>query len=420
MTNPLTIDKDTTNEAESQDSIGRLANHTPLSTELDEIFNCILYHRLIKAMQDDKSKKAFSPLGRPNYPYEMMLKAYLAGYVLGVKSTNDLIRRLQENPILAIVCNFDITKPLPHRTTFNRFFNKLIRYQQLVDECLSEVTTNLHKAIPDFAKIVAIDATAIRSHANLNKKPSSDPEAGFAYKGGKKDAYHWEFGYYLHMVADATSELPIAKQLSLSSQHEKEIALPLLRKTRDVLPWFKPEVVLADAGYDAYYVYEDIVNGFDAEPIIDSSKKKAPLLSGSTQNPICPGGLPLTRIGHHPMLGLRYECPARARKSIKCPLPEMCPLKVAYIRPGHDYRRFGYRISRTSPKWQELYNKRTSIERIFSRLKDKRRLNSHCFRGFSKINLHCTLSILVMDAMALARVEAGQLDDIRTCARKIC
>jgi IS5 family transposase len=417
--NPLTVDNNTTSEAESQASLGKLVNHTPLSTELDEIFNCIPYQRLIKTMENDKSKKAFSPLGRPNYPYEMMLKAYLAGYILGVRSTNDIIRRLQENPILAIVCGFDITKQLPHRTTFNRFFNKLIRYQHLVDDCLSEVTTRLGEVIPDFGKVVAIDATAIRSHANLNKRPSSDPEAGFAYKGGKKDAYHWEFGYYLHMVADATSELPIAKQLSLSSQHEKEIALPLLRKTRNELPWFNPEAVLADAGYDAYYVYEDIVNEFDAEPIIDSSKKKSPLLSGSTQNPICPGGLPLIRIGYHPMLGFRYECPARARKSIKCPLSEMCPLKVAYVRPGHDYRRFGYRISRTSSEWQELYNKRTAIERMFSRLKDKRRLNSHCFRGFSKINLHCTLSVLVMQAMALSRVKAGQVDDIRACARKI-
>jgi transposase len=416
--NPLTIYNNTTYEAESQDSLGRLVNHTPLPTELDEVFNCIPYKKLIKAMLDERIR-AFSPLGRPGYDQEVMLRAYLAGYVLGVENTNDLIRRLQENPILAIVCGFDITKPLPHRTTFNRFFGKLIKYQCLVDECVSEVTTRLREVIPDFGKVVAIDATAIRSHANANKKPSSDSEAGFAYKGGKKDAYHWEFGYYLHVVADATSELPIAKQLSLSSQHEKEIALPLLRKARDGFPWFNPETVLADAGYDAYHVYEDIVNELDAEPIIDSAKKKAPLLSGSTQKPVCPGGLPLIRIGYHTKLGLRYECPARARKSIECPLPNMCPLKVAYIHPGHDYRRFGYHIPRTSLQWRELYNKRVAVERIFSRLKDKRRLNSHCFRGFGKINLHSTLSVLVMQSMALARVQSGHPNEIRACARRI-
>lgn len=97
----------------------------------------------------------------------------------------------------------------------------------------------------------------------------------------------------------------------------------------------------------------------------------------------------------------------------------MCPLKVAYIHPGHDYRRFGYHIARTSPEWQKLYNKRTAIERVFSRLKDERHLNSHCFRGFKKINLHCTLSVLVMQAMALAKMQSGQLDEIRVCTRRI-
>ena len=147
MQNPLTIFNSATKEAESQTSLGGLAHCTPLPTELDEIFNCIPYQKLIKAMYDDKNKKAFSPLGRPNYPFETMLKAYLASYVVGVTSTNDLIRRLQENPILAIVCGFDITKPLPHRTTFNRFFNKLIKYQCLVDECISEVATRLCDAM---------------------------------------------------------------------------------------------------------------------------------------------------------------------------------------------------------------------------------------------------------------------------------
>jgi len=415
---PLTGFNNAIKQAKSQGSFAELASYTPLVTELDEVFNCIPYEKLIKAMLDERIR-SFSPLGRPGYDQEVMLRAYLAGYILGVENTNGLIRRLQENPILALVCGFNITKPLPHRTTFNRFFGKLIKYQCLVDECVSEVATRLREAIPDFGKVIAIDATAIRSHANANKKPSSDPEAGFAYKGGKKDAYHWEFGYYLHMVADATSELPIAKQLSLSSQHEKEIALPLLRRTRDEVPWLNPEAVLADAGYDAYYVYEDIVNEFDAEPIIDSAKKKAPLLSGSTQQPICPGSLPLIRIGYHPKLGLRYECPARARKSIKCPLPNMCPLKVAYIRPGHDYRRFGYHVPRTSPQWREIYNKRVAVERVFSRLKDKRRLNSHCFRGFGKINLHSTLSVLVMQAMALAKAQAGKPHEIRLSSRKI-
>lgn len=417
MQNPLTIFNSATKEAESQTSLGGLASYTPLSTELDEIFNCIPYQKLIKAMYDDKKKKAFSPLGRPNYPFETMLKAYLASYVAGITSTNAPIRGLQENPILAMVCGFDITKPLPHRTTFNRLFNRLIKYQLLVNECLNEITSRLHDLIPDFGGIVAIDATPIHSHSHPNKNPISDPEAGFVYKGGAQGKYKWGFGYYFHLVIDANLELPIAGRLSFWNEREKTLAIPLLRQAHNGLPWLQMETVLADAAYDGSHIFEDIVREFNAEPIIDLATKRVPLVSGSAERPICPGGLPL--VHRRKVRGQNeWGCPARFRKAI-CPLPGKCSLKAAIINPGHDYRRFGYHVPRISPQWQELYNKRTAIERVFSRLKDKRRLNLHCFRGFGKINLHSTLSILVMQAMALTRVEAGQLDDIRACARKI-
>lgn len=416
MQNPLTICNNVTKQAESQDSFGELVNYTPLPTELDEVFNCIPYQKLIKAMLDQKTK-LISPLGRPGYSLEVMLKAYLAGYVLGVKSTNDLIRRLQENPVLALVCGFDLTKSLPHRTTFNRFFNKLSEYQTLVNECLNETASRLHEIIPDFGEIVAIDTTPIHSHSHPNKNPISDPEAGFVYKGGTQGKYKWGFGYYFHLVIDANLELPIEGKLNFWNEREKPTALPLLKKAHDELQWFSPKTVLADAGYDAYHVYEDIVKELDAEPIINLATKKAPLVSGSAQRPICPGGLPL--VHRRKVRGQNeWGCPAKLGKA-KCPLPEKCPLKVALIHPEHDYRRFGYHIPRTHPEWQELYNKRSAVERVFSRLKDKRRLDSHCFRGFQKINLHCILSILVMQAMALVRIEAGQLNEIRACARKI-
>ena len=416
MQNPLTNNHRIPSAGICQVTLGELLDNTPIVTELDDIFDCIPYKKLLRAIRAERTR-AYSPLGHPGYSPEVMLRAYLASYALGVRSTNDLITQLENNPVLRVVCGFNIKRPLPHRTTFNRFMDKLIKHQNLVDECLNEITTRLYEAIPNFGKTVAIDATTICSHSNPDKKSPSDPEAGFAHKGRGIGKGHWDFGYYLHLVADASLELPIAKEMSFSRQHEMEMAIPLLRKARNDFQWFDPEVVTADAGYDKYQIYEDIVCEFDAEPII-ALAKKGPLISGTPAAPVCPGGLPLIHIGFY-REGHRYECPARARKSIECPLPEKCPLKVAYIHPDHDYRRFGYHIPRTAPEWQEIYNKRVAVERVYSRLKGKRRLNSHCFRGFNKINLHCTLSLLVMQAMALARVKVGQLDQIRVSSRKI-
>ena len=43
---------------------------------------------------------------------------------------------------------------------------------------------------------------------------------------------------------------------------------------------------------------------------------------------------------------------------------------------------------------------------------------AHLVLEETKVNLHYILSILVMQAMALVRIEAGPFNEIRACARK--
>lgn len=100
---PLTTFNDTTVVDRRQTNLGTLLETTPLAAELDEIFNCVPCQELEDAILA-KRTRAFSPLGRFGYSITSLLRAYLAGYVLGVKNTNDLLRRLQEDPVLATVC----------------------------------------------------------------------------------------------------------------------------------------------------------------------------------------------------------------------------------------------------------------------------------------------------------------------------
>ncbi|MCH8296549.1 MAG: transposase [Chloroflexi bacterium] len=62
-----------------------------------------------------------------------------------------------------------------------------------------------------------------------------------------------------------------------------------------------------------------------------------------------------------------------------------------------------------------LYSKRSSIERIFGRAKDFRRLNRLTMKGLDKATVHCLGSILVLMAWALAALLLGH-DDIIRCA----
>ena len=89
------------------------------------------------------------------------------------------------------------------------------------------------------------------------------------------------------------------------------------------------------------------------------------------------------------------------------------------MRPVHDYRRFGFRIKRGTEEWKDLYHKRVAAERVNSGLKEFRRLEGHCFRLFDRINTHTTLSVLTMQAMALAQAKAGRTERVRVRARQV-
>ena len=71
------------------------------------------------------------------------------------------------------------------------------------------------------------------------------------------------------------------------------------------------------------------------------------------------------------------------------------------------------------PEWQALYDKRVSVERVFSRLKETRRLERHCPRGLAMVSLHAMVSALVLQADALAKVQANRLGEVRVCTGKV-
>ena len=392
---------------------------SPIVTELEGIFASIPYKHLLDTIVSERIR-AFSPLGRPGYLLESLLKGILASYYLNLESTTHLVRRLQEDTILAVTCGFH-PHDIPHRSTFSRLKKKLSFYQGLVDQCLNQMTTELKSLLPGFGEMVAVDSTPIRSHSNPNKQHVSDPEAGWIAKGGSGKNKEWRFGYRFHTVIDTSLELPISKKLTLAKVQDVQEMLPLLRETKQSLPWFDPGVIIADKGYDSGDNCYGIVQEFDASPVIPLSpktKEPPPEITGSPAAPYCPARLPLIYRSWDKNKGIQYACPAKVGRVV-CPLAQECGLKMVWVRPVHDYRRFGYRVKRGTEQWVRLYRKRGTIERTYSRLKQTRRLESHCFRGFESINTHATLSVLVMQSVALTKAKKGQLDELRACVRRV-
>lgn len=139
---------------------------------------------------------------------------------------------------------------------------------------------------------------------------------------------------------------------------------------------------------------------------------------GISDHPSCIGGLALAYRSWDKNKGIQYRCPEPAGKAT-CLLPEKCSLKTIWVRPIHDYRRFGYRINPNTLQWLDLYSHRTAVERINSRLKCERRLDSHFFRGLGKVEFHCALAILSLLIGALVKAQRGELEDVWVCARRI-
>ena len=414
MTKPLTVFNRTIGQQESQGWLG----FSKIASELEGIFAGIPYQSLIDAILAPRIR-AFSPLGRFGYPLESLLRAVIASYYLHLKNTAQLVRRLQDDPILAITCGFD-PRDIPHRTTFSRFMGKLTKYQNILDKFIASVTSEIKTFIPEFGQVVSVDSTPVRTHSNPDKKTISDPEAAWIVKSSLGKHKEWHFGFKLHMAVDSNLELPIAKQFTLANASDTQMMLPMLKEAKQQMPWFKPDVVIADKGYDASYNYQGVVDEFGAIPIIPiRSRGMTPAeLTGSSAKPRCPAGLSLIYRSRDNKKGRRYECPDKAGK-MACPLAEKCGLKMVWLSPDQDYRRFGHKIKRGTDEWTKLYHKRSSSERVFSRLKQTRRLEEHCFRGFHKVNTHATLSVLTMQALALAKAKDGKVNEIRECLRQI-
>jgi len=104
---------------------------------------------------------------------------------------------------------------------------------------------------------------------------------------------------------------------------------------------------------------------------------------------------------------LKYRCPLACGKK-GCTWLDKCSKssygQVVKIRLKDNYRRF-IQVPRHTKEFRQRYNHRTSIERIFSRLKKDGdgKLVNHRMRGLDKITLNCLLSVWVMQTQSLAK-----------------
>ena len=361
--------------------------------------------------------------GRPGYPARAMLKLVLSKHLLGLRFNLEVLQQLRASRRLREVCG--LGDGVPSEPTMSRFTTRMLAHQDVLNGVLDGVTTRLRDALPGDApplgEAVAIDSTAVETWANPNRTVVCDPDATWGVKHsartkeGKKEYF---FGYKLHMIADANHGVPLDFFLSTGSANDSPLLPPLLDQLRDTLPWIRPKVVIGDRGYDATTNYEAVAR-HGAVPIIHirntgtggHSKKGIRTKRGI---PSCDGWKTMEYVRTDPDTGKHlFRCPEGG-----CHLQRVasggvlnCRQEV-WVRPEDDLREVGY-ILRGSDEWVAHYSKRQAVERLFRSLKASRSLEGHHYRGFAKILLLATLSVLAYQATALARCTTGDYGNLR-------
>ena len=164
--------------------------------------------------------------------------------------------------------------------------------------------------------------------------------------------------------------------------------------------WFKPTHMLADKGYDSKESFRYMGKDLNALPIIDVQQRKGLRTKVRELRPC--EAVPIQELDVQP----RFQCTLRPWDP-KSPWFNECPFQPPIVGtkqhrvfelPCYErYTRFTY----GSKESKALYNNRVSVERVFSRLKGYRKLNSLRVRGIYKARVHCLLATLVFQAQML-------------------
>ena len=436
------------------------------SSDLDRLKLALNYlpdEKLVQRLEKKRGR------GRDTYPIRAMWNAVIAGVVLQHSSIESLLRELRRNAELRALCGFNSfrgSRAVPTSWAMSRFMNSVVGEEKLVREIFEELVDQAKKLLPDLGSELAFDGKAIESFSTGRKKrdtnETSDPDADWGtkrYRGIDSQGKPWEkitkwFGYQLHLISDANHELPLAFEVKRASTSEAKRLLPMVKKLTRRHPGIgeSAEVLMADRGLDAAEINQDLFDDFKIKPVIDTralwreekgeqGRKPEETITRSLESTrvdtivytergelrcICPVSKKETKMaywGFEPdRQTLKYRCPAAAY-GVHCPGRRECEL-LASKTPGpygrivrvplKNDRRIFTPIPRDTPKWQRLYAKRSSVERVNSRIETSFGFERHNIRGMKKMRMRVGLAFAIMMAMAVGFISEGKPEFMRS------
>jgi hypothetical protein len=408
--------------------------------------------RLMRILERERGK------GRNDYPVRAVWNSILAGVVFGHESIESLRRELRRNAQLRLVCGFDPLRgeaAVPPAWVYSRFLRSLFRHHDAMDAMFDELVESLREELDGFGSVLAIDGKAVLSHARGRRKedehpPKPDGRRDVDADWGRKTYMETDkngtvfkrvkrwFGFKLHLVVDAVYELPVAYTVTEASENDIEQAPALVQRLKKHHRALVKgcTALVGDKGYDDGKFIRDLWDDEELriKPVIairncwkDGEETK--LVTGQRNVVYDYEGTvychcPQTGVRHKMAYGgfeadretLKYRCP-RKQQGVACRGWRRCCVKGAVRIPLAEDRRIFTPMARSSYVWQDTYAKRTSVERVNSRLDVSFGFERHFIRGLAKMRLRMGLALVVMLAMALGRAREKRAGLIRSLVR---
>ena len=377
--------------------------------------------------------------GRPPVSKPTLLNALIYKNLKQLPTLFDLATSLLDNPSLATTCGLLPNKGLysleERLSSFlNDVPNSLVQtirinlVRQLIQ--LNEISGNFLSIDSATVPVVVREnnlKTSMKDRFDKTKPPKRDPEARLGvmihFKGpfNKQPQYFW--GYKNHSITDCESELPVWELTKPANLQDTTLFVPSFKRLLDHFS-FHIQAVMADAAYDSETNLMFVIDDLHALPRIAKNprwEKLRKIRLSSSGGRICIAGFEMIYWGKFNDRGKtrkKFVCPITHSKKFAQQVPT-CPWNhptfrkgkgcTAYLRGDKDLRK---RIDYGSQIFKEHYNKRTSSERVFSRLLTLCMQKPSVY-GLNAVSNHCTIAHITVLSIALTAARIGQIDKVR-------
>lgn len=372
-----------------------------------------------------------SQRGRTPIPRESLLKGLIYRNLRGIHKLVELEFELLNNPSMAEPLGLDPLKKPPSDERFSDFLRsnpngyfQAVRKtlaQELIREGVISGTGIALDSCPIEATVKENNLKAsVKDRYNKEHLLSGDKDARLGvsvhFTGPFKSKIHYFWGYRNHIINDLDSELPINEITLQANKSEKPVGLSMLKQLDQEFS-LPVKAVAGDANYDFEDLLKYIIKQMKADAVI-------PRNPGNTQNTpytvkkgkvYCQAELLMYRKGKMNVKGITYDqycCPIHwSKKSRKqyllCPAGHPKFLKQkgcnVLIRLTPSVRE---EINYGTQKFKAIYQKRTSVERVFSRLLAIS-MQKPTVKGLRAIRNHCTIAHITVLLVALTAHRMG-------------